>query len=238
MKIETLEKAGLTKNESKVYYALLEMGPRTAATIARRTGLHRRLVYDITERLIKKGLISYIIENKRKVFQAANPKRFLEIIEDEKNSINEIMPFMTNLFNQEKSKPTQETKFFKDINGIKSILEDQIDAKKEIFIIGASETAYDLMDIYFHWYDKKRVKAKIKTKMIFNKAKKKIKKPLAEIKYLPEKYSSNMAINIYGDKVAIILWKKEKPIAILIKDFEIAEAYKKHFDMMWGIAKT
>jgi len=232
----SLEKAGLTKNESLVYSALLEIGPKTASTLARRTGLHRRAVYDITERLIKKGLASYIIENGKKIFQASNPQRFMEIIKEKEESINKLMPQMMDLFNQEKDKPVQETKFFKGIEGLKSVFEDQLATKEEILVIGASEIAYEIMDLYFHWFDKKRIKAKIKTKLIFSKTKKKLKIGLSEIKYLPEKYSSNMAINIYGDNVAIILWKKEKPIAILIKDFEIAQAYKKHFDVMCKIS--
>tara|TARA_Y100000034_G_scaffold100556_1_gene124057 strand:+ start:2331 stop:3047 length:717 start_codon:yes stop_codon:yes gene_type:complete len=236
MDTRSLEKAGLTKNESLVYSALLEIGPKTASTLARRTGLHRRLVYDITERLIKKGLVSYIIENGKKVFQASNPQRFIEIIKEKENSINKIMPQMVDLFNQEKDKPVQETKFFKGIEGLKSVFEDQLATKKEILVIGASPIAYEIMDIYFHWFNKKRIKSGIKTKLIFSKTKKKFRFGLSEIKYLPEKYSSDMAINIYGDKVAIILWKKEKPIAILIKDYEIADAYKKHFEVMWKIS--
>jgi len=161
----------------------------------------------------------------------------LEILEEERGLMDSLMPSLVELYSQEKNKPIQETRFFKGINGLKSVFEDQLDLKKEIFVIGASEKAYEMMDLYFHWYDKKRVLKKIKTKLIFNKTSKKIHRPLSEIKYFSEKYSSNMAINIYGDRVAIILWKKENPISILIKDFELAEAYKKHFEIMWSIAK-
>ena len=41
--------------------------------------------------------------------------------------------------------------------------------------------------------------SEIKTKIIFNKTDKKLKIPLSEIKFLPAKYSSNMAINIYPE---------------------------------------
>ena len=99
-----LKQAGLTNNEALVYQTLLEIGPKTASTLAKQTGLHRRLIYDITDRLIKKGLIGYILENKKKVFSASNPKRFLEILEEKQTAINTIMPDMISLFNQEISK--------------------------------------------------------------------------------------------------------------------------------------
>ncbi len=233
---EQLKEAGLTDNEAKVYSGLLEIGPKTASTLARRTGLHRRIIYDITDRLIKKGLISSIIENKKKVFSASHPKRILELIREKQEAIETIMPEMLAFYQQEKEKSRQETQFFKGIEGLKTIFEDQIQEAKEILILGANEKAYELMDIYFHWFDKKRQKSKIKTKIIFNKTPKRFNIPLSEIKYLPEKYSSDLAINIYGEKVSIILWKKDKPIAILIKDSEIADGYRKHFELMWKIS--
>jgi len=233
---EQIKKAGLTENEALVYQALLEMGPKNAGIISRRTGLHRRVIYDVTDRLIKKGLIGYIIENNKRLFKASSPKRFLEIIEEEKTNINEIMPNMLELFNQQKEKQRDDTMFFKGKEGLKSIFEDQLAEKKEILILGANNLAYEILDIYFHWFDKKRQESKIKTRIIFNeKPKRKIN--LAEIKYLPEKQSSPLAVNIYGDKVAIILWSKERPFAILIKQEEIAQGYRKYFEMLWKIAK-
>jgi hypothetical protein len=44
-------------------------------------------------------------------------------------------------------------------------------------------------------------------------------------------------VNIYRDKVAIILWNEENPIAIVIKNKDISEGYKKYFEMTWKISK-
>lgn len=235
--ISSLKEAGLTENEAKIYTALLEIGPKTASTLSKRTGLHRRVIYDTTERLIQKGVIGYILENNKKVFQATNPKKIMEILKEKEKNLEKDMQDMLALFNQEKDKTKHETNFYKGIEGLKAIFEDQIAEKQEILILGASPLAYEMLDVYFHWFDKRRQENKIKTKIIFAKTDKKYHLPLAEIKYLPEKYSSNMSINIYADKVAIVLWKKEKPLAILIKDQEIAEGYKKQFELMWKIAK-
>jgi hypothetical protein len=137
-----------------------------------------------------------------------------------------------------KTQEKQETNFYKGRQGLKTVMEDQLQKEtKEILILGASTMAYEILQFYFKWFDIKRKKAKIKTRIIFNKTNKKPKIPLSEIKYLPQKYSSPLAVNIYRDKVAIILWSKENPIAIVIKNPEISEGYKKHFELMWKIAK-
>lgn len=236
---EQIKKAGLTENEAIVYETLLELGPRPAGVVSRRTGLHRRVIYDVTDRLIKKGLIGYIVENGRKIFSASNPERFLEIIDEEKNQIQDILPSMMQIFNSQKEKQREDTLFFKGKEGLKSVFEDQLSCKSEILILGGSPIAYEILEYYFVWFDKKRVKQKIKTRILFDHdAKtKKNKIPLSEIRYLPEKYSSPLAINIYGDKVAIILWSKENPFAIVIKNKEISEGYKKYFEMMWKNSK-
>jgi len=233
MNLEILEQAGLTKNESKVYKALLELGPSHAGNISKKTGLHRRTIYDTIEMLIKKGLVGYIKENNIKLFQASNPNRFLEILNEKENSILEQIPSMMEFYNKTKEK--EETNFYKGKEGLKNIFQDQLENNKEILILGASNSAFEILPFYFKWYDKDRTAKKIKAKIISSeKLHKKI--PLSEIKYLPQKYANPLAINIYKDKVALILWIKS-PIAILIKNKEISDSYRKYFELMWKLAK-
>jgi len=232
--IVELKEAGLTENEAKVYIALLDNGPSLAGIISRKTGLHRRTVYDTTDMLTKKGLVGYILKNNRRQFEATNPERILEMIDERKNAVSGILPELLGKFNQT-SKDKNETNFYKGREGLKSVFEDQLNYR-DILILGASPKAYEVLQFYFHWYDKKRKTKKINAKIIATD--KNIRDvPLAEIRYLPEKYANPVAVNIYGDKVAIILWAKE-PFAIVIKEGEIADSYRKYFELMWRIAKA
>ena len=229
---QLLKELGLTDSESKVYLALLESGPSLAGQISRKTGIHRRNIYDITERLIKKGLIGYILKNNRRLFEAANPEKFSDVLKEKQEELQENLPFLKELYGKTKEK--QETNFYTGIDGLKTVFQDQLEDCKEILILGASKSAFEILPFYFKWYDKDRVKNKIKTRIIASENLKKI--PLSEIRYIPQKYANPLAINIYKDKVAIILWKKE-PLAVVIKNPEIAESYKKYFELMWKIAR-
>jgi len=231
--IERLQELGLTGNESKVYLALLQLGPSLAGNISRKSGLHRRTVYDTTEMLIKKGLLGYILRNNRRLFSASNPEKFLDILKEKENSVSEMLPEMISFYQSTKEK--EETNFYKGKNGLKTVFEEQLKSGKEILILGASQSAFDILPFYFKWYDKDRVKKRIKVKILASSKLSRI--PLSEIKYLPEKYSSPLAVNIYGNKVAIILWKKDNPIAIVIKDNAISEGYRKYFELLWKTAK-
>jgi len=229
-----LENLGLTKNESRVYLALIETGPTKAGLLTRKTRIHRRNVYDAIERLIQKGLISYIKENNTRIYSAVNPARLLEIIREKEENVKTAIPELESKFNAIQTK--KETVFFRGKQALKSVFDDQIKEGKEILILGACPSAKDIIKYYFPRFDAERKRKNIKVKAIFtSKIKEKI--PLAEIKYLSTQFNSPSATNIYGDKVAIILWTDE-PLAILINQKEIADSYRDYFNILWKLAKN
>jgi HTH-type transcriptional regulator, sugar sensing transcriptional regulator len=238
-----LKAAGLTENESKVYLALLELGPSLAGMVSRVSGLHRRTVYDTTEMLIKKGLVGYILENNRRLFRASDPQRILDLIREKQDLLEPVVEKLKGKYSKTRKK--EGTNFYKGKDGLKAVFEDQLESvsgsgidekDKEILILGANPQAYDILKFYFKWYDKARKQKKIRARIIASD--RRIKDvPLSKIRYLPQKYANPVSINIYGDKVAIILWA-EKPLAIVIQNREIAEGYRGYFEAMWGVAKA
>lgn len=239
---ESLIKAGLTRVESSVYITLIDLGPSLAGQICKKSGIHRRTVYDALDRLAEKGLISYIVKNNRKYFESANPNRLLDLEKEKEEQIRAELPSLMEIFSKTKTK--EETLFYKGKDGLKTAFEDQIislegkasGTGKEILVLGASSEAGEILQFYFKWYNKKRQAKKIHIKFIASiESKGKIQAPLSEIRYLPE--TGPTAINIYADKVAIILWSKEKPLAIIIKNKEIASSYRLFFEHMWKTAR-
>ncbi|MBR9677166.1 TrmB family transcriptional regulator [Candidatus Woesearchaeota archaeon] len=232
-----LEKLGLTKNEATIYLALIELGPSVAGVISRKSGIHRRSVYDAIDRLIEKGLIGYIVQNNRKYFEAVNPQRLIELLKEKETDINNILPSLLQKYKFVKEK--KETLFFRGKRGVKSIFDDQLIIGKEILIFGASSSATEILKYYFGHFDRERKKKNIPVKIIFDEgAREKIHKiPLANIKFVPEEYSTPTATNVYGNTVSIIIWS-QNPYAILIRDKEVADSYRKYFNLMWSIAKN
>ena len=215
-----------------MYTALIEHGPSLAGFISRRTGLHRRSVYDVTEMLIKKGLVGYILKNNRRYFEASPPQKIIDILKEKEALLQPVVLHLAEKFNMNVEK--QETNFYKGKEGLKTVFEDQLHYK-EVLILGASISAYDILQFYFIWYDKKRKKKKIKARILTSDRNMK-HIALSDIRYLPEKYISPVAINIYGDKTAIILWSRE-PLAIVIKNKEITRGYKNYFEVLWKVGK-
>ena len=167
------------------------------------------------------------------MFEAVNPEKFLDIIKQREKELNEALPEFKELY--QKTKAKQETNFYKGREGLKVIFQDQLEDNKEVLLMGASRAAFSVLPFYFKWYDIDRKKKKIKARII---ASEKLKKavPLSEIRYIPQKYANPLTINIYKDKVAIILWKKE-PLSIVIRNPEIADSYRMYFELMWKQAR-
>lgn len=233
---------GLTGNETKIYLKLLDLGIAYAGQLTEKSGIHRRNVYDAIDRLLEKGLVSYVTVNNRKLFSPANPRRFISIIEERKNELGNIKKkFIKMLPELELGTELHErhdVRFFKGVEGLKSVFEDILRTCKDYIGFGLGYQLESLLKHYSKQFAGKRVKAKIKIRLIYGEdSRYKIEKsPLSEIRYIPKQYSSNSTMRIYGDKIAIMLLSEE-PVAVVIKNKEIADGYRKYFEVMWKYAK-
>ena len=230
---EIFDEIGLTRIESKIYLTLIDLKKATSGSIAKISGVHRRTVIDVLERLILKGLVSYMKENNRRYFSSANPERLLEIIDEYREKLEKKVEQIKPKFDNIPSK--EETVFFRGKQGLKTVFDNQIREGKDVFVIGGSKDAERIIDFYFTRYNNLRLKKKIKLNIIFACKRLNKKFPLSELKYLPKKYDTNIATNIYGDNVAIIDWTKL--FVIMIRSKTIAQTYKNYFDLIWAKAK-
>jgi sugar-specific transcriptional regulator TrmB len=235
---EIFANIGLSKNETKIYLALLESGPSLMGQICGKTKIHRRNVYDSIEMLKDKGFVSSTIINNRNQFEAVNPKRVLDILDEKRMSIETILPQLMNRQN------TQHTtiKVYTGIAGRKIIFEDKLNYNEEQYVLGAHKPS-NKISLYLNNYHNRRIKKKIYLKMLFisqdkESAKEFSKYSYVETRLLPNKFSSPIAINIYGDKTAILLGSETtEPITILIEDKGLSNDFKIYFQMLWKISR-
>ena len=82
-KIEkALKEAGFTKNEIKVYLALLRLGSTKAGRISKEAETNRSYTYDALKKLLEKGLASYAIVGKTKFFRPVSPQRIISLLQE------------------------------------------------------------------------------------------------------------------------------------------------------------
>ncbi len=233
-----LHDIGLTDVEAKVYLALLKNGSSLAGKISRDTGVHRRTVYDAIERLIEKGLVSYIRTNNRKYFEAVHPRRLLEILKERETDVVDMLPELEAQFKFVKEK--KETVFFRGKKAMQTIFNEQMAHSGVVYYSGGSKVLGEIAKSYLKKYDSTRKEKKIKMFIITDSAGREIKELnnlySCKTKFLKKWNENKTVMGVYGDNVVIVNWD-EDPIAIVIKEKEIAKGFLNYFDILWNVAK-
>ncbi len=236
---EMLRKLGLSEGEIKIYEILLDLGKSPVNKIHERTGIERRNIYDILNKLTERGLVAYIMENKKRFFHLAHPRNILGYIEEKKGQLDDIesdikkqIPELVKKY--EFTKPAINAEIFRGPSGMKAAWEDFLSAK-ENYWIGSARYIPNAFPIWWQNYNNRRIKKKVYWWNIFrHEMKGKIKcLPHESVKFLPKEWSGNPTIiGIYGNKVINFLAGKEM-FAFVIESKELAEDYKLFHKYLW-----
>lgn len=243
-----LQQLGLTEGESKVYEALLNLGPSTVGPIVKKSGIAYSNVYEVLERLIHKGLVSFIMKEKTKHFQAVEPTRIKDYLdkqeaelEKNKATFEKLLPELNKikLFVGKK----EETEIFLGEKGLMTayelLLKDAIKGEHILFFYVHDPAYYEQAERLYvkTWHLLK--KSGITAEGIANQEYKQTKLAKKSPKLIRQKYVSFPVpgnIDIFRDKVLIVTWR-EKPIGILIQSQEIADNFRAYFESVWKVAK-
>src|SRR3989338_6064541 len=242
--IENLQKFGLSEKESKVYLACLELGDSLASDISLKSNLPRTLVYDLLERLIDLGIISYALRNNIKYFQAADPKELIRLVKEKKESLISIMPELQKL-QKMKGVKRPKVEVYEGKEGMKTVMNDILrSGAKEFLAYGSSRSSFEIIPAFMEEWHKERIKKKVIMRILYNntrEAREKVKNrktslKFTEFKFMPIQLESPTATVIYGNKVVLQSWTKE-PFAVMIEDEEMAENQKRYFEEIGRLAK-
>lgn len=240
MDISILEDLGLTQAEIKVYLTLLELGTSVAGEILQKSKVQNSVMHRALNSLIEKGLINYILEGQRKVYQATNPENFFNFIDDKKKRFEQILPELKK--KQTFAKPHETATVYKGIRGIKEVYNIMINTKGEYNTYGGGYPCVNLLGEGW-WLNlhNRRVANKLPSRQVFDETVRTIgnvinKLPHSQVKFLSKDFFQSQEIVIVGDKVAINVFT-ENSYSFLIQDQVVADGYRKYFKVLWELAK-
>lgn len=235
MKIEaTLEKIGFSPNEIKVYLTLNRNGSTKAGKISKLAKIDRSSAYNSLKLLQEKGLVSYVHIGQVKWFQVTGPNRILDYIKEQEKDVREILPELQAAHKTQKIEG--QVRLFKGAKGVRSVFLDMIRTGEDNFVFGSEGQFSERMPEFAFQFDRMKREKNLHTKNLIRKDREELDKKTSEHKYAPGIAESPAVTNIYGDKIAIIIWTDE-PEAIIIENAAAAKAYKSYFDFMWKHGK-
>ena len=242
----SLEQLGLSKGEGKVYLALFDLKEGTKYSIAKEAGVSASKVYEILDKLIKKGLVSTILQNQVKHFYPSNPSQLKEYVADKKSAIiqeeaivNQLVPMLTEKlkFTEEKTK----VELFEGVNGMKtllSIIEQEFDPVHEYVAMGIRSGKKSVFNNLVVHFLQVRADKGVSARLLFTDegsefyhALKKMKK--TQIRTLNQVTPAGVAV--YKNRVGIFYYG-EKPSFIFITNEGIAQSFREFFNGLWKIA--
>ena len=247
MNQKLLEEIGLTKGEIKVYLTLLKLGETTTGKIIDEAQISSGKIYEILDKLIRKGLASFIIKEKTKYFNAASPNRILDFVyekeKDLKKKEQELQKEIPSLLEIRRlTKKKYETNLFKGFKGIQTAIFEALEdlmSKDEVLAMGIISSKSETYNILWQKWHKKRIQRKIKCKAIFSDKGTDYYKVFKRMKHTEVKVLGGItpsAIDIMGNRVLIFTYGEE-PSCLSITNEEIAKSFTTFFNTMWRIAK-
>ncbi|MFH1506694.1 MAG: helix-turn-helix domain-containing protein [archaeon] len=244
-----LTELGFTQGEEKVYKALLKLGSSTTGPIAKEAAVSRSKLYEILEKLSRKGIVSHYKKNNVGHYRAAPPERIMGYLDEkeqeikrQKDSFEKSIPFFESFIGQKEI--MKEAEVFEGMEGIRNVREialQKMSVGDTIYYFGNPTSGHSHVLGYWDDWNKRRIKRKIEAKIIYNQDARKYgerrkKQHYTKVRYLPKRGKTHAWIEIYGDTVAIAM-KHKTPMSIVINNKFVAESFRTYFDILWSVSK-
>jgi len=243
---QILEEIGMTKGEISVYLSMLELGSSTVGPIVKKAKVSSSKIYNILDRLIEKGLASYVIKENAKYFESAPPFRILDYLKEKASRLEEQEEEITKMLPELELKQKlvelkSDAHVYKGNKGWHTAFYDIIktlEPGEELLVSGIfdfSDSDVEFFDMIMRFH-KKRDNAGIKCRVLLNYGVKKTGEALDElkltkVKYMPYGVFTPTVFLIYRDKVIISLPRQRTFVTLESKEAYLA--FKNRFDNMW-----
>ena len=240
-----LQQSGLTEGESRVYLALLELGPSTSGPIVEKSGVSRSIIYQLPNKLSQKGLVSHIVKERTKYFQAAEPSRIQEYLDGEEKKFQEnkqkMDDLLPKLYALQSSAKESEAKVYMGFRGMITAHEHayrKLSRGEEYYYMGIPAHQEEHFHAYWLRDHARRAKLGITTRLLFHPdtdlavLQSRNKHTLCDARYMPSSIDTPAWFMGYKD-VAVIGLQSKVPITIEITNQEIADSFKAYFEEYW-----
>ena len=237
-----LEQLGLTEYEAKTLSSLFKLKESEAPEISRNAQVPKTRVYDVLDRLTKKGLIIEVYGRPKKYMVIEPPKVFDKLIEERKQEITRLeqdaTSFKKTVFDQISNGVSEKVMKVKDKNDFLRILSQEIiHTKKSLTIFAKHTENYSLVSQAIKKLSEKNVNIKIISNII--KTNQVFQKELKDIKLNHKTADHELDAYIMDNKKVILALSNlsdEKPeyhFIIWSNNSHMANALQHYFEKMW-----
>jgi sugar-specific transcriptional regulator TrmB len=243
--MDVYEALGLTEGEEKVYRALVALTKSTTGPIYKKAKVSQSKVYEILDRLQKKGLAAYAVINNITYWSPAHPRNYLEHVQDElkelearKKILEEKLPSII----VEEPDVQDEAQVYVGYNGFKSVLYrflETFEAGDEHIFFGAANIVEGQNATFLKKHLRKMLERGVTFRFIYGNQMRDFVKDFYSDFPVQGRYisGSTPTTTLIGkDRVLLIMYRE--PVKVIeIRGKDLAESYKAFFESIWAMAK-
>ncbi|MBT4110269.1 hypothetical protein HOE37_00260 [Candidatus Woesearchaeota archaeon] len=246
MDLELLKEIGLTDGEIRVYLALFKLGSTSTGPLIKESKVHASKVYPILDRLIEKGLVSFVKLDKKTIYTANPATTIISYLDKLQGKIGQQKKSAVNLIEEltklkSLNKTESETTVFKGAKGLKNaynIAIKELKKGEDCYAMFLPKVANNLLP-FFEKLITDVSKKKVNHYLLYNE----LSPEIDLIKHLPgtnvrvdspHGYQSPAEMCVYGEYTIVSTSGGKEYLTILIKDKIIANSFKNQFKAIWN----
>jgi sugar-specific transcriptional regulator TrmB len=244
---ELLQDLGLSPNEAAIFEALLQHGELAVADISRRAKTHRRNVYDALQRLLEKGLVYEILEHKHSLYRAVSPQKLLDLIDEKRTKLLNVMPHFMELFSDTPAK--EAVLIYRGTEGLKNYMRDILRKGSDYYSIGAKgiwadPRVKDLLPSFISEAKKKQIKFRILYDPIVKASGTTVLSAIpSDHRFLPDHCKTPASLGVFGDTTVVLtdmsVGRMKDDISFtVITNKKLADSIRSWFSLLWEVSSS
>ena len=242
---DELQVLGLTRNEAEVYEALVKSGLTKAGHLIARLDVHRNIVYEALDSLIRKGFVTKISKRGVWWFQITEPDSILTMLKRREQIADEVIKQIKHVRQQVE----QQITVYEGIDSYRAYWLSSLERFPEgtvdycLGVPSQSEWTENLGPSVFKEYMEIRKRKKIFWKTIIFKVTDDerrlyhIAPELTEYRLWAKDFQPIGNFNVFYDSVILQVMKGPALRIIEVRDKDMVTVFQNYFDAVWSEAK-
>ena len=242
---DELQVLGMTKNEAEVYEQLVKSGQTKAGHLIARLDIHRNIVYEALDSLIRKGFVTKIEKRGVWWFQITEPDSILTMLKRRE----QIAEGVIGQIKQARQQIEQQITVYEGIDSYRAYWVSSLERIPEgatDYCLGVPSQSLWIKLLgpsAYKEYMQTRKKKKILWKTVVTKVTEGERKlfseapELTEFRLWDQSFEQSGNFNVVHDTVILQVMKPDAQRIIEIRDTDMVKVFRDYFDAIWNTAK-
>jgi hypothetical protein len=242
-----LASLGLTDSETRAYRALMALGPSTAMRVVSAAGITSGKVYEVLDRLSKRGLVSVTKVNNVATFAACDPAVLSNLVEEAETRASgqrQALPGVIGFLQDNAALPaTPRAEVYIGLRSLSALISNayaSLSPGSEILTMGVHGNRSERFNRFWTKMDQHLKQKRIRKRVLFSECtstywREYSRSGLSDVRFLPGFAPS--AVMTLNDMTILSVYDKDVTMFVLHSP-QIAASFRAFYESLWTVSLT